>query len=136
MAVFCAPVRDLLPQVSYDTARWKKHHLLWYITHAWGTPVLLTLPCDTALIKPLNHPLGIVKGSTRQDFICTVLVGASSEDTHGLARPQHRAEHGGGGGLYAQTRANKIDDANTGGLRKIQPLHSYGCPTCAAIFWK
>lgn len=55
-------------------------------------------------MKPLNHPVGTVKASTGQDFICTDSVGASSEDTIGLAHPQHQAEYGDGGRLYAQTQ--------------------------------
>lgn len=104
MAMFCAPIHDLIPQISYDMAWWKKHHLFQYITCTLGTLVLLTSPCDKALMKPLNHPVGTVKASTGQDFICTDSVGASSEDTIGLAHPQHQAEYGDGGRLYAQTQ--------------------------------
>lgn len=58
-------------------------------------PTLVLQHSSPHLRINLNHPLGILKAPARQDFICTLPVGANSEDTHG-------------GGLYTQSQQTKL----------------------------
>lgn len=57
---------------------------------SYQNPTLVLQQSSPHLRINLKYSLGIEKTPARQDFICTVPVGASSEDTHG-------------GGLYTQS---------------------------------